>query len=155
MNQDNLSKITDNIITKQDLVYLLDDITQAKEFIYREEEQPLSKKTKNEVSKNLRKIFKQQEKKNKLQTREQQEDFLNDLKEYLQNLPQLRLTLAFSPSDSFLQEISKWIERETGEKTIIDLTINPEIVGGIIIEYNGRYLNLALEKKIKEATNNE
>lgn len=152
---EDFKKITNSIITKQDLVYLLDDINQAKESIYQEQQEQLSEKTKNVVSEELREIFKKQEKKNKLQTRKQQEKFLDNLKEYLQDLPQIRLTLAFSPSDSFLQEISQWLEKEIGEKTIINLTVNPEIVGGIIIEYNGRYLNLALEKKIKKATTNE
>ena len=148
----NFSKISKNIHTKQELVYLLDDIAQAKKAIYKGEQELLSKKLKNVVGKKLRRILKEQEEENNLQTRKQQEEFLNNLKDYLQNIPQIKLTIAFSPSDSFLKEITQWLENQVGKEVIINLTIKPDIVGGAIIEYNGHYLNLALKDQIEELT---
>lgn len=146
MNESNLNKLTENVITKQDLVYLLDDINQAQELIYQEGENLEQK-----VSEQLKEILGQQD----LSSREQRKKFLSQLKERLQELPQVRITIAFVPSDSFLKEISQWLENEIGDKVIIDLTVNHKIVGGAIIEYQGRYLNLALNKKIKQATSHE
>ena len=153
MNQNKLKQITENITTKQELVYLLDDISQAKDLIYKQSNKKLSEKVKNVVSEDLRKIIKNQE--GNLNTREEQEEFLNQLKSQLQSVPQIKLTLAFSPSDSFLNDISQWLENETGEHTIIDLTVNPEIVGGAIIEYDGHYLNFGLDKKIEKINTHE
>ena len=152
MNHD-FEKITNNIKTKQDLVYLLDDINQAKELIYKGESKDLSKKTKNKISEELRGILKEQQ--GNLNSREEQEDFLEQLKTHLKEIPQLKLTLAFSPSDNFLEEISQWLENETGQQIIIDLTVNPKIVGGAIIEYDGHYSNLALKKKIENLSKYE
>ncbi|MEF8847029.1 MAG: F0F1 ATP synthase subunit delta [Candidatus Paceibacterota bacterium] len=143
----NLQSTTENITTKQDLIYLLDDINQAREVVFEGEQASLEKKTKNLVGEELRNILQKQ---SSLSTRQQQVDFLDELKDYLQQTPQIKLTVAFSPSDDFLEEISEWLEKEIGEKVIIDLITNHEIVGGAIIEYQGRYLNLSLAKKIDQ-----
>lgn len=141
---DNFTKI--NIITKEDLIYLLDDINQAQEAIYQED--------KKITGKQLRDFLKEQEFE-KLDSRERQEEFLTELKENLQNIPQVKITVAFAPSDGFLKETSQWLEDEIGEKVIIDLTVNHKIVAGAVIEYQGRYLNLALNKKIEQITSHE
>ena len=153
MNNNNFKKITKDITTKQELVYLLDDINQAKDLIYEKSDKKLSEKVKNVVSEGFRKIIRNQE--DELNTREEQEEFLNQLKSQLQSAAQIKLTLAFSPSDSFLKDISQWLENETGEHIIIDLTVDPEIVGGAIIEYDGHYLNFGLDKKIEKINTHE
>lgn len=154
MNENTLDKITEDVITKEDLVYLLDDINQVQEVVYQKDQKKLSQKTKGLISERLRKIIKSQEPK-KLSSRGQQEKFLTELKDYLQEIPQIKITIAFSPSDSFLEEISQWLENEVGERVIIDLTVNHRIVGGAIIEYQGRYLNFALDQKIEQVTSHE
>lgn len=151
MNNIDFDNLTDNIITKQDLVYLLDDINQAREVIYKKKKGKLSDKTQNIASKKLRNTIEKQEERGNLKTRPQQEEFLDQLENYFKNLPQIQLTLAFSPSDSFLEEISQWLKNQIGQRTIINLTVNPEIVGGAIIDHEGHHLDLALSKKIKES----
>ena len=60
----------------------------------------------------------------------------------------MKLKIAFSPSSEFLEEINQWFEKELSVKVILDLTINPKIVGGAIIEYQGNWRDFSLRKKI-------
>ncbi len=145
------SNITKEITTKTELVYFLDDITTAQESIFKNNGENLSNKIKGEVSEPFLKFLEKKEQEKALTSKDEQKNFLKELSDYLQSIPQAKLTLAFSPSKDFIQEISNWIEKEIGEKTILNLTINHKITGGIVIEFKGKYLDLSLAKKINKS----
>lgn len=71
-----------------------------------------------------------------------------ELEKYLRSLPEIKLEIAFSPENNFLEKISQWFEKELGQKIILDLTVNPKIVGGAIIEYQGNWRDFSLAKEI-------
>lgn len=71
-----------------------------------------------------------------------------ELEKKLQSLPEIKLEIAFSPGDDFLNKISQWLEKELGQKIILDITCNPKIVAGAIIEYRGNFRNFSLAKEI-------
>lgn len=144
MNEE-FKKIAEDILTKQDLVYLLDDITQLKNSLY-QEQGSVEQTATTPAGVELVKILKQKNLKNK----NEQENFLKDFEQYLKNIPQIKLTLAFTPSDSFTKKISHWLEQQTNQKIILDLTIDHTVVGGAIIEYQGQHRNFALAKSIKQ-----
>ena len=54
----------------------------------------------------------------------------------------------FNNNNDSLEKISQWFEKELGQKIILDLSINPKIVGGVIIEYQGNWRDFSLEKEI-------
>lgn len=145
--KEEFKKIAEDILTKQDLVYLLDDIAQLKNSLYQEGQSSLEQTAKSPAGAKLVKILKQKDLKNK---NNEQENFLKDFEQYLKNIPQVKLTLAFTPSDSFTKKISHWLEQQTDQKIILDLTIDHTIVGGAIIEYQGQHRNFALAKSIKQ-----
>lgn len=147
----NFDKITKKITTKTELVYFLDDITTAQQAIFKENNNLLSERIKDKVSKEFFNFLKKQEEENNLKNRDEINEFLENLSNYLQEIPQIKLTLAFSPSKEFIEKISNKIEKEVGEKVILNLIINHKITGGIIIEYRGKYLDLSLSKKINKS----
>ena len=69
--------------------------------------------------------------------KDKEEQPTKELEKYLRSLPEIKLEIAFSPENNFLEKISQWFEKELGQKIILDLTVNPKIVGGAIIEYQG------------------
>ncbi len=77
---------------------------------------------------------------------------LSQMKKTLLGLPIVKLEIAFSPSEEFLQKISNWMEKNLGKKVILDVTVNPKIIGGAIIEYQGKWRDFSLVKKLKEKT---
>ena len=60
------------------------------------------------------------------------------------------MELAFEASREFLIKIKQWFKEKNQREVILDLSVNPEVVGGAIIEYQGKYRNLSVGKKIDE-----
>ncbi len=87
-----------------------------------------------------------------LETPQKESMFLEELKKYLLGMSFLKLQTAFEPSGKFLEKISRWLEKELEQKIILDISVNPKITAGAIIEYQGKYLNLSLGKEIDELT---
>lgn len=80
--------------------------------------------------------------------KDKEEQPTKELEKYLRSLPEIKLEIAFSPENNFLEKISQWLEKELGQKIILDLTVNPKIVGGAIIEYQGNWRDFSLAKEI-------
>lgn len=73
-----------------------------------------------------------------------------ELEEKLRSLAEMKLEIAFLPSDDFLNRISQWLEKEFGQKIILDITLNPKVAAGAIIEYRGFFRDFSLAKKIDQ-----
>ncbi len=137
------------IKTKEELISYLEEISQAQQSAFEKKEDLLSEKVKEKVSETLKNFLERAEEKGIISKNpKQQNSFLKKLKEYLLSLPEVKLKIAFSPSSEFLEEINQWFEKELSVKVILDLTINPKIVGGAIIEYQGNWRDFSLRKKI-------
>ena len=80
----------------------------------------------------------------------EKEEVTSELEKKLRSLPEIKLEIAFSPDDDFLNRISQWLEKELGQKIILDLTINPKVVAGAIIEYQGNWREFSLAKEIDQ-----
>lgn len=78
------------------------------------------------------------------------QSFLEDLKTEIQSIPNITLRLAFEPSYDLLRNISIWYKNTIGTKYIVEYTYNPDIVGGVVIEDNGKYIDCSVKKIIQE-----
>lgn len=145
-----LKKFLEKIITTEDLNYFLEEIETSRKLLFREIDLPLSKRLEGKVSKDFQKFVERMEELGKIsKDLEKSKDFFFDFKNYLQKIPRVKLLLAFKPRREFLKKISEFLEKELGKKIILDVLLNPEIVGGVVLEYEGKYLNLSLLKKIE------
>ena len=141
----------EKIRTKEELIFFLEEIARARQIIFKEKEMPLSKKVEGKVSGELKNFIEKLEKEGVISgSRERQSAFLEKLEKELQSLPEIRLEIAFSPDDDSLERISQWFEKELSQKIILDLTINPKVVGGAIIEYQGNWREFSLAKEIDQ-----
>lgn len=84
-----------------------------------------------------------------------EEEGIAELEKKLLALPEIKLEIAFSPNDSFLEKISQWLEKELGQKVILDITVNPKVVAGAIIEYQGFFRDFSLAKNLTNSRINE
>lgn len=76
------------------------------------------------------------------------EDYLNSLTEELQKMPAIGLTLAFEPSVATINKIYEWITNQTTTPTLIDIDVNPRILGGVIIVSRGTYSDFSVKKTV-------
>lgn len=139
------------IKTKEDLISLLNQINSIQGLIFKNLNSSLSEKAKGKISQDFIKKLEKLEKENIISKNpEKNQIFFENFKNYLGNIPQIKITTSFQPQKESINKISSWLKKEIGENVILDLIFNPEITGGIIIGYQGRQLDLSLAKKIKE-----
>ena len=144
------------IKTKEELIFYLEELSRAQQAVFKQGGVLLSEKLKGKISEELKNFFERMEKKGMLSKNpEQQYSFLEKIKKYLLSLSEVKLEIAFSPSNDFLKEISLWFEKELGQKVILDLTVNPKIVGGAIIEYQGNWRDYSLAREIDKLINDK
>lgn len=145
-----LEPLLENVFTKEDILFLLAQISHLQKIVFKKEGL-LSEKAKEEISQNLYHLILEAEKRGKVSSNQKNQfDFLEELKKEFSQMPVLKMQIAFSPSQETIRKISKYLEKELGKKFILDIIVNPEIIGGAILEYQGKYLNLSLAKEFEK-----
>lgn len=137
------------IITTEDVFRVLEEIKIAEKLNFQHPQILLSQKTKEKVSFLFQNFLEELEKEGKIsKDLEKNAIFLANLKNYLLNLPQVKIELAFLPKKNFLEKLSLFFEKELKRKVILNVIFNPKIGGGVILEFGGKYLDLSLAKEI-------
>ncbi len=73
---------------------------------------------------------------------------LKELKENLESLPNIRLTVAISPTLSMVENLSRLVREEVNPAATLEFDIDPKIIGGAVIINNGKVFDLSLKKKV-------
>ena len=76
------------------------------------------------------------------------EDALENWKLEIENLRVLRLTLAYEPSRINIVTYADWIKKTVGADVILDVTVDPKLVAGAQIIWNGKYQDYSLTKTV-------
>lgn len=87
---------------------------------------------------------------NRLDEKNLSEKEIFKIEKNLLSLPVLRLEIAFKPTDEFIKKLSDWVEKEAQQKVILDIVVNPKVVAGALIEYQGIFRDYSLSKRIEE-----
>lgn len=137
------------IITKEDFLLFIEEINLFERVIFKNTEVPLWKRVKGKVREEFRNELQKLEKEGVISASpNQQLSFFDEFKNYLRKIPQVKLEIAFEPSEDFLLRIKKWFKEESHQEVVLDVTLNPKIVGGAIIEYQGYFRDFSLAKEI-------
>lgn len=75
---------------------------------------------------------------------------LNEIVEFVQGFDTVAITLGFDPSMRFLREVAQWFSVLLGRKVLLDVNIENSVVGGCIVNYNGKYIDYTLKKTLEE-----
>lgn len=78
------------------------------------------------------------------------EKFINEIKAKLKVLPVISMEIAFEPTTSNILHIAEWISFNLKQKVLLDLKINPRLIGGAVVGFNGKMVNASLKRKIEE-----
>lgn len=88
-----------------------------------------------------------------ISNREVIKNFLTRLKEQLKKYKTIKLTIAFEPSYSSIENIYNWVLEALDNSYILDIDVNTAILGGAIVVFNGQYRDLTLKKNLKDLFN--
>ena len=78
------------------------------------------------------------------------QQFLQELQASIRTLPVVTVILGFTPSNDLIRSISKWFDIYTGSKILIGVVIDTGIIGGVKIEWDGKYIDYSLKKLLQE-----
>lgn len=76
--------------------------------------------------------------------------FLKDLEREIKKLRKLSLILSYYPSEVGIDRISEWVYQNISKDIVIDISIDKSLLGGAVIEFEGKYIDLSLKKKLDE-----
>jgi len=153
---DTIENLLTDINTKEALGDFTGSIHEALSYVYRGGNKLLSEKILGKVSEPFRQKIIDLEAAGSLPAlRREQSDFLKTLLEYCESLPSLKLTMAFIPSQEFVNKLAGWVRGELGKKVILDTALQETIIGGCIFEYGGEHRDWSLEAKLDETLDQE
>lgn len=75
---------------------------------------------------------------------------LESVKKALAEALVLGLTVAVKPSPAFLAKIGRWLRDEIDQRVVLDIKVDPLIIAGAIISFEGKYLDLSAGKRLGE-----
>lgn len=151
MNQEIVSIFANNLFSTRQLYQLIDQLNNLVKDLYHNKIGTINAKIDGALPANLVGLFQEIETKNLEPTGDEgQKRFLEELVAQLKKLTLAKVTLAFEPNDEFVAKLSSEITGIVGKKVIIDISVEPKIVGGLLLEYQGHYRDYSLRSKVDE-----
>jgi F0F1-type ATP synthase delta subunit len=78
------------------------------------------------------------------------EKLLMGIRATVAKVPVLEMTVAVEPSERGLFRIKEWIDTHSFTKVFLEIKVNPRIIGGVRIAFNGKYSDYTVKKTIVE-----
>lgn len=133
--------------------YHLRELTKALDHLqttYFRQKQPFLQTLSNDVSFPLNELLKDLAIENQvnLDNTAEVDLFLNRLRDDVQVIPHLTLTLSIEPTTELIQAINEWIILNLRKAIILDFELDQKIIGGAIVAYQGKIVDHTLKKKI-------
>jgi hypothetical protein len=144
-------KLSEKVITVEDLVFFLDQLNILRRFLFSQTQTPLSERLKGKVYEKFRKEIEKLEKEKILPSSPQeQSSFFKELENFLLKIPKVKLEIAFEPREEFILKIEEWFREKVKKRMILDIIVNPKVIGGARIEFQGKWKDFSLEKEIEK-----
>ena len=67
----------------------------------------------------------------------------------LKKIPVVNLTIAYKPPHTHLEIFSSFLERALGQQVLLSIKTQEDLIGGAVIEFNGKYGNYTISEKCK------
>lgn len=140
------SDILSEIKTSSDRDLLIGELEAIKKALFSSKKAELEEILKSELRLSTASIIK-----NQMEKGVEMKDYLSGLIYALNNLPEVKLTLGFEPSETTLLIIYSWLTANIAKQMVVNIEIDSKILGGAVISYNGKYYDGSLVKTL-EAT---
>ncbi|KKQ45554.1 MAG: hypothetical protein US62_C0013G0007 [Candidatus Woesebacteria bacterium GW2011_GWA1_37_8] len=135
-----LSKLIDNLKTKNEIEILRDEIALLSQSIYQGGEKNIENSLKNNI-----RIWVSETIRNETQNVNLR-DYFNDIEKELDRIKSVSITLAYEPSELSVRRFYDFVQSIMPKKIVLELLYDPQIVGGVVISYGGRYKDYSFRK---------
>lgn len=79
--------------------------------------------------------------------------FFEKLQDKVREIKIINLTLAFEPNDKTLKKFIQWFQVNMQKEVLFEIEVDPRLVAGAVITYNGKYQDYSLRKKVDQYFN--
>lgn len=76
--------------------------------------------------------------------------FITEVIAAINDLPIVSLTLARSPKKATIITVQEWFLRTYNKLILLDVTLDPELIAGSVIQFQGKYHDYSLKKMLDE-----
>jgi len=144
------SLITNNILTITDLNAAIASLEALESGLYKSGK--VAEKIEWFLPENLAHSFRECLESNKvdIESPEQVEHFIAQVKKELRATPVISLKLAFSPRRKFVTKLADWWGRQLGSQFVLDVSVDPDILGGVEVMSGGKFHDLTVSRRLKE-----
>lgn len=137
------------IVDTEGLYRMINDLSMVQRSLFKNKEGTIADKSRDFLASDIVSVFAEVEKSGLVPSGDaKQQEFVRDLVAYLRDLPVVKLTLAFGPTENFLSRINLQISTAIGRKAVLDVVVNEYIMGGAIFEYMGKVRQDTLNEKL-------
>ena len=130
--------------TGEEVNLLYNELDQLKQSVYSTDSEAFEKTLKSKVRKSISSAL------NEVIDPDNKIDSINKISTLLGELKVISITLAFEPTEQILNDLFSWIVNNLGAGYVLDIFHETSIIGGAIISFEGRYIDLSLERKISD-----
>jgi len=74
--------------------------------------------------------------------------YLDRTKEEILKMSRIKLTMAINPDSALLDKMFSWFKDAAGKELLMDISINPGILGGLLVTYKGLYRDFSLKSRL-------
>lgn len=136
------SRLYKLIVTKDDQVRLLDELSMLKNVLYREEDGLWEEVLKTKLRSDVAVIIEEELSCAGID----KNSYLREISKAVREMKEVRMTVAFSPSLEIMEKLGEVVKGYFGEMCLLQLNIDREILGGVIIDFGGRHMDLTLKE---------
>jgi len=134
------SKLIDNLKTRDEIEMLREEITLLSQSVY----QGGAKSTENLLKNDIR-IWVSQIIREEIQSVDIR-DYFAEIEKELDRIRCVSITLAYEPSELSVRRFYDFVQPLMPKKIVLELLYDPQIVGGMVISYGGRYKDYSFRK---------
>lgn len=140
------SDILSSIRTSLDRDLLISEIEAVEKALFSSKKSELEEVLKSKLRLSTASIMRGQ-----IEKGQEMEIYLTSLIQTINSLPEVKLTLAFEPTEATLLVVYSWLTAKIAKQIVVDIAVDSKILGGAIISYKGKYYDGSLGKTL-EAT---
>lgn len=134
------SKLLSEIRTRTEADQLIEEIELLKNSLYEDGERSFGSTLNSKVRYWVAEIIKEEVKNINI------EEYLENLTQMIKQMEEFKLTLAFEPSNSGINMFVNYLREQLTGSLVLEIEHDPNILGGTIISYQGKYHDFSLVK---------
>ncbi|MBN1168334.1 hypothetical protein JXA63_00430 [Candidatus Woesebacteria bacterium] len=139
-------QILDNLLTKNDLETLQDEVSILETTNYKFGDDGLDEVLNKNVRFEVSEAIKNDLRGNDITI----SHYVKQLQKKLDDYQSIELVVPFEPTRKNMEKISDWIRNNVSDKIVINYRYNMYLIGGAVIEVAGEYRNFSLSKLVDD-----